>query len=236
MSNKHQTTFVPQLFWLLKLMLLLSLLSSCVPNSASQTPVPQPTETLPAPVAATVTPAIATATHLAKNDQALLEALRNDTGYIVLLRHAQTVPGTGDPPGFRLDDCATQRNLSDAGRTQAREIGAALRTQGIPIAQVLSSQYCRCLDTAELLALGDVLPEPLFNSFFDNQEVAAAQTGAALDRLLAHHNTAGTLIVVTHMVNIIALSNMSPQQGGMVVLRARDAETLQVIGELQLTP
>jgi hypothetical protein len=86
----------------------------------------------------------------------LWSSLREGTGYVVLLRHAQTTPGTGDPPGFKLEDCSTQRNLSEAGRTQARQIGQAIRDRKILIAQVFSSQYCRCLETARLLNLGNV--------------------------------------------------------------------------------
>lgn len=94
-------------------------------------------------------------------EQGIWTQMREKTGYVVLLRHAQTVPGTGDRPGFKLDDCATQRNLSEEGREQARQIGKAFRDRRIPINRVLSSQYCRCLDTARLLNLGEVNPSPI---------------------------------------------------------------------------
>ena len=71
-------------------------------------------------------------------------------GQVVLLRHASTPPAMGDPPGFRLDDCATQRNLSAIGREESRRIGAAFTTRGIPVDRVLSSPWCRCLETARL--------------------------------------------------------------------------------------
>jgi len=79
-------------------------------------------------------------------EDAAWDALRGG-GQVVLIRHASTVAGLGDPPGFRLDDCATQRNLSDAGRAEARRIGAAFRRHGIPVDRVLSSRWCRCLDS-----------------------------------------------------------------------------------------
>ena len=69
-------------------------------------------------------------------------------GAVVVLRHAQTVPGIGDPPGFRLQDCSTQRNLSEEGRQQARRLGETLRRAGVKVDEVLSSRWCRCLDTA----------------------------------------------------------------------------------------
>jgi phosphohistidine phosphatase SixA len=63
------------------------------------------------------------------------------------MRHAVTTPGVGDPAGFRLDDCSTQRNLTDAGREDARRVGGTFRTRGIPVGRVLSSPWCRCLET-----------------------------------------------------------------------------------------
>ncbi|MFN0164057.1 MAG: histidine phosphatase family protein, partial [Burkholderiales bacterium] len=76
------------------------------------------------------------------------QALRSG-GVVLLIRHA-SAPGTGDPPGFRLDDCATQRNLSDAGRFEARALGERLKKLGVTNAEVLTSQWCRCRETARL--------------------------------------------------------------------------------------
>jgi len=89
-------------------------------------------------------------------DDTLWELLRGG-GQVVLMRHAVTTPGVGDPSGFRLDDCATQRNLTDAGRDDARRVGAAFRTRGAPVGRVLSSPWCRCLETARL-AFGGTSP------------------------------------------------------------------------------
>ena len=87
-------------------------------------------------------------------------------GHILLLRHAVTEPGLGDPQNFVLGDCATQRNLSAAGRVQARALGQWLRTQGIPVGEVRSSQWCRCLDTARLAFAPEleIQPWPALNS------------------------------------------------------------------------
>jgi hypothetical protein len=93
----------------------------------------------------------------AKAGEGLL-ALVKAGGHALIMRHAQTVSGVGDPPGFRLDDCATQRNLSEAGRAQARAWSERLRAAGLASAPVLSSQWCRCLDTGRLLDLGLVAP------------------------------------------------------------------------------
>src|SRR4030095_3712611 len=77
-------------------------------------------------------------------------------GHVALIRHGNAPPGYGDPPGFKIDDCTTQRNLDDRGRAQARALGAAFRQHGVRVGKVLASPWCRCLETAELLALGPV--------------------------------------------------------------------------------
>jgi broad specificity phosphatase PhoE len=76
-----------------------------------------------------------------------------------------TDPGAGDPPGMRLDDCATQRNLSAEGRAHARRIGEAFRKMQIPVGRVLSSPWCRCVETAKLAFGGAEVSEPLSNLF-----------------------------------------------------------------------
>src|SRR6516225_149218 len=77
-------------------------------------------------------------------------------GHIALVRHGNAPPGYGDPPGFKIDDCATQRNLDELGRDQARAIGEAFRQHGVAVDKILSSPLCRCLETARLMALGPV--------------------------------------------------------------------------------
>ena len=89
----------------------------------------------------------------------------NKPGRLLMLRHAQA-PGSGDPPGFRLDDCATQRNLDAAGRAQSVSLGHRLARAGILRAKVYSSQWCRCLETARLLGIGQVEVLPALNSFY----------------------------------------------------------------------
>lgn len=134
----------------------------------------------------------------------------------VLMRHA-IAPGGGDPPGFRLDDCSTQRLLSEAGRAQSRAIGEALRARGIASARVLSSAWCRCLDTAEQLGLGPVTIEPILNSFFADRGTAEAQT-AGLRGLLRGWAEPRPLVLVTHQVNITALTGVFPGSGEMLLV------------------
>jgi phosphohistidine phosphatase SixA len=156
-------------------------------------------------------------------------------GGMVLFRHA-LAPGGGDPPGFKLDDCSTQRNLSDEGREQARRIGQALRQRGVKVQEVWHSAWCRTRDTAQLafpdLRAPALRPEPVFNSFFSDRSSAPAQTQSARQMLLDWRGS-GCLVVITHQVNITALTDIFPQSGEGVVLR-RQAGMLKVVGQLTL--
>ncbi len=172
------------------------------------------------------------ATPPAADMQSLWGQLRAGVGFVVLLRHAATEAGTGDPPGFRLDDCETQRNLSDVGRAQAAQLGDLFRTQGISIRQVLSSQYCRCLETAELMNLGTVEPAPMLNSIFEDRTNEAAQTGQVRQQIFEHRGRAGVLLMVTHAVNIRAVSGVSVRPGEAVIVRGTSEGDLEVVGRL----
>jgi phosphohistidine phosphatase SixA len=158
------------------------------------------------------------------------DALRSG-GHVVLMRHA-SAPGTGDPENFRLDDCSTQRNLSEQGRRQARASGELLRQHGVVDAEVYSSQWCRCLETARLLGFGPVQPLPALNSFFERDERGGPQT-AQLRAFINNHASARTLILVTHQVNITALTDIYPKSGEAVVLRPH-AGKLELVGRLPM--
>lgn len=146
----------------------------------------------------------------------LVERLRTG-GHALMLRHA-LAPGTGDPAGFRLDDCATQRNLSDAGRAQARAIGTWLRARGIERARVYSSQWCRCLETAELLGLGPVTPLPALNSFFERPDDREPNLAMLRDFLAAQPDQGEPIVLVTHQVTITAMTGVYPASGQGVIL------------------
>ena len=163
----------------------------------------------------------------------LWERLANadEETYIVLLRHA-IAPGTGDPENFQIDDCSTQRNLSESGRQQAKDIGEAFRRRNIPVTQVLSSQWCRCLETAELMNVGPVEPFPALNSFFRDRSAVDAQTAQVTEYAIANRDSPGVIIMVTHQVNITALSGIFPQSGSAVVGQLDEDGQLDVIGQL----
>ena len=151
-------------------------------------------------------------------------------GHIVLLRHA-LAPGTGDPPGFDVADCATQRNLSERGREQARRIRTLFRSNGIDSARVYSSQWCRCLETARLLELGPVTELPILNSFFQVYHRRDKQT-RQLTEWLARQDLSVPLVLVTHQVNITALTGVFPGSGELVLLRYDKSAEFTVVGTL----
>lgn len=163
-------------------------------------------------------------------EAALWTALR-DGGHVALIRHA-LAPGTGDPPGFRVDDCATQRNLSAAGRAQARAIGERFRANGIATAAIFSSQWCRCLDTAREMGLGEAVAFPGLNSFFADRGEEAWHTAAARALIAERAHGPVPLVLVTHQVNITALSGVFPASGEIIVMRL-DGDTLSLAGRIR---
>lgn len=159
----------------------------------------------------------------------VLSALRGG-GVAVMLRHA-LAPGTFDPPGFRIGDCGTQRNLDDAGRAQARRIGEWFRTRGLLPSAVRSSPWCRCLDTARLAFGESVQVWPALGSVRMAQDREAQ--ASELRRALAGLRPGGFEIWVTHQFTMNALTDGSAASGEGVVLRAgAEGAPLQLVGPL----
>ena len=152
-------------------------------------------------------------------------------GAFTIMRHA-LAPGTGDPANLTVGDCSTQRNLDDRGRDQAHRIGAAFRDRGHKFDVVLSSQWCRCHETAELLAIGPVQDEPAFNSFFQDFSTRDSQTANALDLL---NGRTDRPFVVTHQVNIRALTGQTTRSGEVLVVR-HAGDRLEVLGSILIDP
>jgi phosphohistidine phosphatase SixA len=139
---------------------------------------------------------------------------------LLMMRHAQA-PGTGDPVGYSLDDCSTQRNLGEAGRWQAASTGEWLRRQGINRAMVYSSPWCRCKDTAQGLNLGGYVVEPSLGSFFDSPRRAGLQMQALSAFLTKAMAVKGprAMILVTHHVNIREFVGENVGSADMVLVR-----------------
>jgi len=153
-------------------------------------------------------------------------------GHVALMRHADAPGGVGDPPGFRVEDCATQRNLSAKGRADAEKIGSRLKGEGIAFEKILSSPWCRCIDTARLMDLGTVETEATFgNVVVLKDQRQALTTGARA--LITQWTAGGNLLVVTHGANIQALAGVWLASGEIVVVKG-GSDRAEPVGRLLL--
>jgi len=150
---------------------------------------------------------------------------------VVLVRHGVTTAGVGDPPGFTLNDCATQRNLTEAGRADARRLGDAFRSHGVPVGRVLSSPWCRCLETGRL-AFGTAEPWWPLGNLFGRPENRADQV-RELQSLAGERQAGGNLILVTHGSTIAALTGINPAPAEMVVLTPLGGGRFTVAGRFR---
>ncbi|PYM14539.1 MAG: histidine phosphatase family protein [Candidatus Rokuibacteriota bacterium] len=151
-------------------------------------------------------------------------------GHVALIRHGNAPPGYGgDPPGFTLADCATQRNLDELGRDQAGALGEAFRKHGVRVDKVLSSPWCRCLETARLMAVGPV----------DSSWALVPDTGPnvsvrlrELKDIIAEWRGPGTLVLVTHALTVKALLGFLPSQSETVVVKpgSGDSASAKLVG------
>jgi len=138
-------------------------------------------------------------------------------GHVALIRHGNAPPGYGgDPPGFRVDDCKTQRNLDETGREQARALGEAFRNHGVRVDRILSSPWCRCLETARLMAAG---PVESSWALVPDRESSSAVRLLELKEMVSTWRGPGTLVLVTHALTVRPLIGILPNQGEIVVLR-----------------
>ncbi len=173
--------------------------------------------------------ALSLATVALADDQDLLDAIRSG-GHVALMRHS-IAPGSDDPPNFQLGDCSTQRNLSAGGRAQAVAIGERLRDAGIDNARVASSQWCRCLDTARLLAIGDLEELPALNSLL-GYPGRGGQMTEDLRNWIYEQDLSEPVVLVTHQVNISRLLGAPAREGEILVVRAGADGELSLIGSL----
>jgi phosphohistidine phosphatase SixA len=151
-------------------------------------------------------------------------------GHVALIRHGNAPPGYGgDPPGFKIDDCATQRNLDEKGRAQARALGEAFRRHGVRADKILSSPWCRCLETARLMALG-----PVDSTLAVAASDRSPERLAAMRQILADWPGPGTLVVVTHALTVQALVGIMPGQAETVVVGPKPGKEpgLEIVGRI----
>ena len=153
----------------------------------------------------------------------LSESLKKSDS-VLLMRHA-LAPGIGDPAGYKLQDCKSQRNLDATGRAQAQKTGQWLKAQGVGNALVFSSAWCRCKETAENLAFGTPALEASLNSFFDDMR-QGSQSNANLQKFIANQLKAKgdkALVLVTHQVNITQFTGETVGSGDMVLAKVNAA-------------
>ena len=164
------------------------------------------------------------------SEQLLWNDLRKG-GYVLLIRHADA-PGTFDPPGFQLGVCSTQRNLSEEGRSQSKRLGELIRLKNVPITQVFSSEWCRCIDTATLAFGADkVKTWPAISSPRGGDDKQRQRNIEAVRQRISSASLKTNMALVTHMFNIQDITGEGAAQGEIVVLRAQD-KTLRVVGRI----
>jgi broad specificity phosphatase PhoE len=163
-------------------------------------------------------------------DEALWSAVRGG-GHVLIIRHALTTPGFGDPPGFKLEQCSTQRNLSDEGRAQARRMGGGLRERKVPIGEVLSSPWCRCVETAKL-AFGQATTWTALSNLHARHQNAEKQVRAMRPRIAGYQGK-DNLVLVSHGSTALALTGEHPAMGEVLVLKPQPPG-FRVAGRLSL--
>jgi hypothetical protein len=186
----------------------------------------------PLPLAAIL--ALLASAGAAHSPDPVLELARSrDPGIVTLLRHARA-PAGGDAAGSGSADCITQESLSEQGRTQAQRLGEALRSVGVRDADVHSSESCRCLETARLMAVGPVRPATYLNPFVAGHDDDAAATRALRAAVLEKLDSRRPTFFVTEQVNITALTGIMPAEAEAVFVRATAAGTIEVVGRARL--
>ena len=145
----------------------------------------------------------------------IVEILKKENN-IIFIRHA-IAPGNGDPSNFDVLDCSTQRNLSNNGELQALKIGNFFKKNDIKITEVLSSEWCRCKDTAKI-AFGNYETKNFLNSFYDDRfsENKDKQI-LEFQKFIRNWNKTGNLVFVTHYVVISEILNKATSSGEIVI-------------------
>ena len=156
-----------------------------------------------------------TSTVKADFNKKLIDQLE-DGGKLIFIRHAYA-PGSGDPDNFNLNDCSTQRNLSNEGRNQAKNIGEFLKKNKIKIEKVISSEWCRCKDTSSL-AFGSFETKNFLNSFYSSKFTKNKKSQMLdLREYIKDFQSKKNLVLVTHYVVISEALNYAPSSGEIVI-------------------
>lgn len=166
------------------------------------------------------------------NELAIWDKLQgtNPKGYVLLLRHT-LAPGVADPENFKLDDCSTQRNLSQVGRDDAKSVGQWLKRLDIKIARVESSRWCRAKETAQLLDIGKVRLNSNLDSLLQSKDpVKAIQSVRVKKQIVDYRNKSGLLVLVGHYINIGAVTGVGVESGEGVLVKADSKGVIRIVG------
>jgi phosphohistidine phosphatase SixA len=147
----------------------------------------------------------------------------NPFGNVIFLRHA-FAPGmdaNGEPAKFKIDDCSTQRNLDSFGRKQATNIGEKFSATGIKFGAIYSSQWCRCLETARLLDLGEVFPDASLNSGFKGLFNQQENLSKLKKNLESFRDKRVLILMITHQGTISGITGVSVKSGGVVAYNVK---------------
>lgn len=165
------------------------------------------------------------------SDENLIEHIKSGNS-VLMIRHA-LAPGIGDPDGFDLNDCSTQRNLNDQGREQAKSIGQWLRRQGITRVKLYSSQWCRCLETARLMQMGEVTALAALNSFFESPQDREPKLMALRKFIQDNSRSDELIIMVTHQVTISGITGEWTDSGHGKLVRSNNNGDIELLGNLK---
>ena len=157
----------------------------------------------------------------------LNEYAKNPFGNVLLIRHA-LAPGFGDPQNFDLNNCSTQRNLDGEGREQAFRIGEKIKAARIKFSKIYSSQWCRCLETAKNMNLGEITVEPGLNSFFQGIVPKDKTLDRLRKRLESVEAKQELVLMITHQVTITAVTGITVSSGGAVAFNTKSGESREV--------
>lgn len=164
----------------------------------------------------------------ADNQREKVTSLMKENGYLLMIRHAKA-PGFGDPSNIKIGDCSTQRNLNNEGRLQASKIGEVLKQNNIQASAIFSSQWCRCLETAKLLDMGEVKELPSLNSFYEKTQNKERHLKALKSFINSQGTNKKLIIMVTHEVTISAISGQYVSSGDGVLLKLNDTKPYEFV-------
>ena len=170
----------------------------------------------------------------ARGDENDTWALLKKPGHMVLLRHANSPESPPDAAPVDFKNCATQRNLDEAGRAQARRVGEAFRKHGIKSARLVSSQYCRAMETAKLTRLGPVQPLPALNQIYLADLSGMRETAEETRKFMKTIPAKQLTVLVSHVSNILSIAGVNLSSGEMAVVHIDAAGAIVLEGRIMV--